>query len=99
MRFGYFALCLAIPSVVACGGDSPDQSFSGVFPSSAFLGRQVRVEVTGDVTSWDDGVMVSFGDAASTSPDSSPPRKATVPVTWPMLSFFTARSLMRNLTL
>lgn len=60
MRIGYLALFLALPSVVACG-ESYDQSVSGVFPSSAFLGRNVRVEISGDVTNWKDGATVDFG--------------------------------------
>jgi hypothetical protein len=60
MRIGYLAVVLALPAVVACG-ESYDQSVSGVFPSSAFLGRKVRVEISGDVTSWKDGTTVDFG--------------------------------------
>ena len=45
-----------------CGGGDPDPSVSGVFPSSAFLGRQVRVEVSGDVTGWSDNATVNFGE-------------------------------------
>ena len=60
MRFRSLALVLALPTIVACG-DSADQSVSGVFPSSAFLGRQVRVEVSGDVTEWKQGASVNFG--------------------------------------
>ncbi len=64
MRFGSLALVLALPTVVACG-DSADQSVSGVFPSSAFLGRKMRVEVSGDVTSWKAGASVNFGDGVT----------------------------------
>ena len=62
MRFRSLALALvlALPTIVACG-DSADQSVSGVFPSSAFLGRQVRVEISGDVTEWKQGASVNFG--------------------------------------
>jgi hypothetical protein len=60
MRFGSLFI-LALPMVVACGGGGPDESVSGVFPSSAFLGRQVRVEISGDVTEWKAGASVNFG--------------------------------------
>jgi len=60
MRIGYLAFCLALPSLVACGS-STDDSVSGVFPSSAFLGRKLRVEVSGDATDWKNGTTVSFG--------------------------------------
>src|SRR5687768_1594008 len=61
MRFGSLLL-LAIPAITACGGgDSVDESVSGVFPHSAFLGRQMRVEISGDTTSWKDGTTVNFG--------------------------------------
>ncbi|MBA3502179.1 MAG: hypothetical protein H0T65_17575, partial [Deltaproteobacteria bacterium] len=60
MRFGSLFI-LALPLVVACGGGGPDESVSGVFPSSAFLGRQVRVEISGDVTEWKAGASVNFG--------------------------------------
>ena len=43
-------------------------------------------------------VTARRGDAASTSPLSSLPRSASVPVTWPTASSPTDRSLMRNLT-
>jgi hypothetical protein len=55
-----FVLALALLPVVACGGGE-DASVSGVFPSSAFLGRKVRVEISGDVTSWKAGATVDFG--------------------------------------
>jgi hypothetical protein len=60
MRFGSLFI-LALPMVVACGGGGPDESVSGVFPSSAFLGRQVRVEISGDTTEWKEGASVNFG--------------------------------------
>src|ERR1044071_5578542 len=59
MRFASLALVFALP-LAACG-DSPDKSVSGVFPSSAFLGRKLRVEVSGDNTSWKPGTSVDFG--------------------------------------
>ncbi|MEO8701633.1 MAG: hypothetical protein ABI867_16425 [Kofleriaceae bacterium] len=56
---GLLALTLALP--FGCGSDTPDAQVSGVFPSSAFLGRQLRVEVSGDVTEWSDAAKVDFG--------------------------------------
>ena len=61
MRIGYLALVLALPTVACGGGDGTDESVSGVFPSSAFLGRQVRVEISGDATTWKPGTTVDFG--------------------------------------
>jgi len=63
---GYFALVLALPTVVACG-ESYDSSVSGVFPSSAFLGRSMRVEISGDVTEWKAGATVNFGPGVTVS--------------------------------
>lgn len=61
----YLALALAIaPSLVACGGDGTDPTVSGVFPSSAFMGRQMRVEISGDATEWT-APTVSFGDGVT----------------------------------
>lgn len=54
------ALLIGLSGVSACGGTDP--SASGVFPDSGFLGRQVRVQVSGDATEWDNGTTVSFGD-------------------------------------
>ena len=59
MRFGSIVLVLALP-LAACG-DSADKSVNGVFPSSAFLGRKLRVEVSGDNTNWKAGTSVDFG--------------------------------------
>lgn len=53
-------LVCAMPLFAACG-DDVEQSASGVFPSSGFLGREVRVEVNGDNTSFGAGTTVSFG--------------------------------------
>lgn len=57
MRIASLALLLPL---AACGGGT-DESVSGVFPSSAFLGRQVRVEISGDTTGWKPGASVNFG--------------------------------------
>jgi hypothetical protein len=40
----------------------PTPSASGVFPAEGFLGRHVRVEVSGEETKWADGATLSFGD-------------------------------------
>jgi hypothetical protein len=55
-------VCLAL---VGCGGE--DESVSGVFPSSAFLGRTVRVQVSGDNTNWGSGTSVDFGAGITVS--------------------------------
>ncbi|MBW8837108.1 MAG: hypothetical protein JF605_19205, partial [Burkholderia sp.] len=41
---------------------NPTPSASGVFPSEGFIGRHVRVEVSGEETKWADGATLSFGD-------------------------------------
>jgi hypothetical protein len=54
-------LVAGLAAMVGCG-DDPDQSLNGVFPSSGFIGRKVRVEVSADNASFVDGaVMVDFG--------------------------------------
>jgi hypothetical protein len=54
-------LVAGFSALVGCGGDA-DQSLNGVFPSSGFIGRHVRVEVSADNASFVDGsVMVDFG--------------------------------------
>lgn len=49
--------------VTACGGTDP--SASGVFPTAGFLGRQVRVEISGDATEWGASSKVSFGEGVT----------------------------------
>jgi hypothetical protein len=51
---------LLILGVAACGGTDP--SASGVFPHSGFLGRQMRVEISGDATEWGASTKVNFGE-------------------------------------
>ena len=48
-------------------GSSTDPSVSGVFPAEGFSGRTLRVEVSGDATSWSDGATVSFGAGITVS--------------------------------
>jgi hypothetical protein len=54
-------ICLA---AVGCGEDA---TVSGVFPSSGFLGRTMRVQVTGDNTSWDSSTGLDFGPGVTVS--------------------------------
>ncbi|HEU0030334.1 MAG TPA: hypothetical protein VFQ53_06875 [Kofleriaceae bacterium] len=54
-------LILASAAFAGCGTDVDPQA-SGVFPSEAFIGRKVRVEISGDQTNWSSGATVSFGD-------------------------------------
>ncbi|MEO6774208.1 MAG: hypothetical protein ABI467_14510 [Kofleriaceae bacterium] len=49
----------------ACGGTDP--SASGVFPAEGFAGRDLRVEISGDATSWTDGATVTFGAGVTVS--------------------------------
>ncbi len=48
-------------AAAACGGDSTTPTASGVFPAEGFTGRQLRVEISGDATTWKDGATVDFG--------------------------------------
>ncbi|HEX7702011.1 MAG TPA: hypothetical protein VF403_14845 [Kofleriaceae bacterium] len=48
-------------------GSSTDPSVSGVFPAEGFSGRTVRVEVSGDATTWSTGATVSFGAGITVS--------------------------------
>lgn len=54
-------LLFVVPMFAACGGDSDPGDVAAVFPESGFVGRKVRVEISGDTTSWDAGTQVSFG--------------------------------------
>jgi hypothetical protein len=55
------ALFVGLVAMVGCG-DDPEQSLNGVFPSSGFIGRKLRVEVSGDNASFVDGqVSLDFG--------------------------------------
>jgi hypothetical protein len=63
--------CLLVGALIASSACSdsynPTPSASGVFPSEAFIGRQVRVEISGEETKWADGATVSFGDGITVS--------------------------------
>jgi hypothetical protein len=54
-------------SLIACGTTNNTTTIAnpptanGVFPASGFVGRDLRVEVTGDATSWSSTTTVSFG--------------------------------------
>jgi hypothetical protein len=52
--------------LVGCG-DSTNPSASGVFPAEGFAGRSLRVEISGDATSWSDGAVVNFGAGVTVS--------------------------------
>ncbi|MBV8756085.1 MAG: hypothetical protein JO257_02345 [Deltaproteobacteria bacterium] len=45
----------------ACGTDPTTPTASGVFPAEGFTGRTLRVEISGDATTWKDGATVDFG--------------------------------------
>jgi hypothetical protein len=59
------SLAFTFTFVAACGADSTKPTASGVFPAEGFTGRQLRVEISGDATSWKDGATVSFGDGVT----------------------------------
>jgi hypothetical protein len=58
------ALGLFCVAALGCGADS---TVNGVFPSSGFLGRTMRVEITGDNTNWGSGTKVDFGQGVTVS--------------------------------
>ena len=53
-------ILVLLVGATACGGTDP--SASGVFPTAGFLGRSVRVEISGDATEWGASAKVSFGE-------------------------------------
>ena len=72
------ALVIAALALAACGdGDDDDNtthvpdaaplmpSVSAVIPSSAFLGREVTVTISGYATGWDDDTTVDFGEGVT----------------------------------
>src|SRR5262245_28605350 len=59
MRVGLVLLVVATLS--GCGEDVPDASISGVFPAIGFTNRQVRVQISGDISQWSDSASVDFG--------------------------------------
>lgn len=70
MRNG-LVLALGLSLFAACGGDDDNNgddtgsgttpTASGVFPAESFAGRKIRVEISGDATTWADGATVSMG--------------------------------------
>jgi hypothetical protein len=58
VRMRKIALGFIALAAIGCG---EDQNASGVFPSEGFLGRTMRVQISGDNTQWNDGVSVDFG--------------------------------------
>jgi hypothetical protein len=64
LNIASFAVVAA--ALVGCA-DDPEQSLNGVFPSSGFIGRKVRVEVSGDNASFKDGVSLDFGPGVTVS--------------------------------
>ncbi len=53
-------IVVTILGLAGCTGTDP--SASGVFPTAGFLGRSVRVEISGDATEWGASSKVSFGE-------------------------------------
>src|SRR4051812_24244631 len=65
-KFGSLIIAAGLASfAVGCGTDGTPATASAVFPSSAFIGRKLRVEIVGDATSFKDGASVSFGDGVT----------------------------------
>ena len=55
-------LVVALSVFAACGGDSGGDpgELAAVFPANGFIGRKLRVEVSGDTTSWDATTTLNF---------------------------------------
>lgn len=56
-------ILVLLVGATACGGTDP--SASGVYPSAGFLGRKVRVEISGDATEWGASSKVNFGEGVT----------------------------------
>ena len=54
---------LLVAVLASCGGTDP--SASGVFPAAGFLGRQMRVQISGDATEWNASTKVNFGEGVT----------------------------------
>lgn len=64
----YAMMVGAVLALGACSDSyDPTPSASGVFPAEGFIGRTVRVEISGEETKWADGATVSFGDGVTVS--------------------------------
>jgi hypothetical protein len=60
-KLGFIGIAI-FSTVAACSSSSSTKpSASGVFPSEGFTGRTLRVEISGDATTWKDGTTVDFG--------------------------------------
>jgi len=63
MRLLRASLLLPALFAAACGDDdNSGGDAAGVFPDEGFVGRTLRVEVTGDTTDWDAASRLNFGD-------------------------------------
>ena len=63
MRLFRAALVMLPLFAAACGDDDKNGGdVAGVFPDEGFVGRTLRVEVTGDTTSWDAASTLNFGE-------------------------------------
>ena len=58
------ALFTALVASAACGSDSKSApaTANAVIPADGFIGRKVRVEISGDNTTWTSAATVTFGD-------------------------------------
>lgn len=57
------SILMLLVGATACGGTDP--SASGVFPAAGFLGRSVRVQISGDATEWGASTKVNFGEGVT----------------------------------
>lgn len=67
-KLGLLVLAVGLSTTMACSDDKETQvvnttpTANGVFPASGFLGRKLRVEVSGDATTWTSAATATFGD-------------------------------------
>lgn len=54
------AVSSTLAGLAACGNEN-DPSVSGVYPTAGFIGRKVRVQVSGDATHWTSSTTLDFG--------------------------------------
>jgi hypothetical protein len=61
------AISLALVLAAAAAGCGTDSTVSGVFPAEGFTGRSMRVEISGDATTWSGSPGVNFGQGVTVS--------------------------------
>ncbi len=60
IKFVSISFLVSVAATAGCGTDVKSTA-SGVFPAEGFAGRSIRVEISGDQTSWGMGATVDMG--------------------------------------